>query len=59
LSWWTDFAKVNVPAGDLWHNLGQSNLEYFEISNTPHMELDSDYQDRMNFWMQILDSLPI
>ena len=57
LSWWTDFAKVRVPAGDLWLNLGQSNLEYFEISDTPHMELDSDYQDRMNFWMQILDSL--
>ena len=56
LTWWTDFAKVRAPAGEIWQSKGPNDPGYFEISETPHMGHGTDYQERMQFWMQILDN---
>ena len=57
LSWWTDFAKVRVPAGDLWPRIMADSPGYLDISHSPHVEYGQEYQQRMEFWMQILDEL--
>jgi len=57
LTWWTNFAKTRTPDDEeVWGRVQLDDHKYLDINLEPSMEYSQRYRERMDFWMEILET---